>query len=175
MVRGRKKAGKKQVNSVKKSIDGINFDSGLEAFSYKALKAEGLYGAGKLIYEAKTFEIIEAFEFDGKKYQNIKITPDFVDETNKVVFEIKGRPNESFPMRWKLMKRYFKVNNLNYKVYIGIGSQVKVLEEIVKIKKYYGDLQNININSDSGKKKIKGSINNSVGNPKSFRRNRKSK
>lgn len=133
----KKNKGKKHVNANKLSIDGLNFDSNLEAFAYKELKANGLYGEGKLIYEGKQFEIIEAFEFDGKKYQNIKITPDFVDLDNKIILEIKGRPNEAFPMRWKLMKRYFSINDPTYKVFIAKSNQTNVKEEIRKIKELY--------------------------------------
>lgn len=137
--RGRKK-GKVKINSSKKELDGIKFDSMLELFAYKELKKEGLYGKNKLTHQSKTFLIVDPFEFDGKKYQGIKITPDFVDEKNQVVFEVKGVPNELFPMRWKLMKRYFSLNYPNYKVFIGMKNQKLVTEEIKKIKEYYGNL-----------------------------------
>lgn len=133
----KRKKGKKTINYNKTTFDGIDFASNLEVFSYKQLKLEGLYGKDKLLYEAKTFEIIEPFVFDGKKYQNIKITPDFVDEKNKIVLEIKGIPNELFPMRWKLLKRYFSINDPTYKVFLAIGNQENVKKEIAKIKELY--------------------------------------
>ena len=138
MIKKRHKKGKIKINSKKKIIDDIKFDSSLEAFAYSELKKEGLYGEDKLTHQSKTFVIVDPFEFDGKKYQNIKITPDFVDEKNQVVFEVKGIPNELFPMRWKLMKRYFSLNYPNYKVFIGMKNQKLVIEEIKKIKEYYG-------------------------------------
>lgn len=135
-----KKKGKKNVNSNKIIIDGIEFASKLEGFAYQELKSLKLYGKDKFLYEIKEFQIIDKFEFDGKKYQGVKITPDFVDETNKVILEIKGwaKQNEAFPMRWKLMKRYFTINNIDYKVYIAYSNQTNVKEVIKEIKeKHY--------------------------------------
>ena len=43
-----------------------------------------------------------------KKILNIKYTPDFVSDT--FIIECKGRANESFPIRWKMFKKYVKEN-----------------------------------------------------------------
>jgi hypothetical protein len=132
-----KKVNKKKVNSNKTTYNGIKFASGLEVYAYKLIVDAKL--ESNLLYESKTFEIVESFEYDGKKYRNIKITPDFVDEKNKIIFEVKGRANESFPLRWKLMKKYFHDINENWKVYIGVGNQKNVKEELNKMIKYYED------------------------------------
>ena len=34
----------------------------------------------------------------------IDYTPDFVGENEEFIIEVKGRANESFPLRWKLFK-----------------------------------------------------------------------
>ena len=146
-----RKKGRKKVNSIKTEVDGIKFQSRLEGYAYKELKAVKLYEKKKLLYEPIQFVIVDPFEFDGKKYQSIKITPDFVDEKNKIVFEIKGLPNETFPMRWKLMKKYFKETGENWKVFIGMKNQTKVKEEIVKIKEYYKHVQSTNKNLKKAK------------------------
>ena len=39
-----------------------------------------------------------------KKILNIKYTPDFV--STSFIIECKGRANESFPIRWKMFKKY---------------------------------------------------------------------
>jgi hypothetical protein len=39
-----------------------------------------------------------------KKILNIKYTPDFIGKG--FIIETKGRANESFPLRWKMFKRY---------------------------------------------------------------------
>jgi hypothetical protein len=133
---GFKKKGKKNVSSIKSELDGIKFASNLERFCYIKLKEAGLHN--NLKYEGTAFNIIDKFEFKDKKYQGIKITPDFVDEENKVIIECKGfmGQNQLFPMRWKLMKRYFKLNNLDYDIHL-VFNQGEILEAINKIKLKY--------------------------------------
>ena len=109
------------VRAKKVSFDGITFASGLERYMYQALKKAKIHA----IYEGATFELQEGFMFDidsyerqgngkgdmvnrgRKKILNIKYTPDFVSPS--FIIECKGRANESFPMRWKMFKKY--VNN----------------------------------------------------------------
>ena len=85
---------------------------------YKALKKAKI----KADYEKRTFEIFRGFYFPEDSYERqangkgdmvnrgdkkilgIKYTPDFVND--KFIIECKGRANESFPMRWKLFKRF---------------------------------------------------------------------
>jgi hypothetical protein len=43
-----------------------------------------------------------------KKILPIKYTPDFV--SSSFIIECKGRANESFPIRWKLFKKYVSKN-----------------------------------------------------------------
>ena len=102
--------------------DGINFASGLERYMYLALKKAKI----KAAYEGQTYVVQEGFEFtqaayekqsNGKgEYKNrgnkkilpVKYTPDFVGKD--FIIECKGRANESFPMRWKMFKKYVKEN-----------------------------------------------------------------
>jgi len=116
----RKKRG--PVVAKKVIYDGIKFASGLEKYMYIALKKAKI----KAKYEGKTYTIQEGFEFDVQSYERqsngkgefknrgnkkilpIKYTPDFVSRS--FIIECKGRANESFPMRWKLFKKYVKVN-----------------------------------------------------------------
>lgn len=120
MKRRTKKKGPVQAKRI--SYDGINFASGLERYMYMALKKAKI----KFQYESETFELVEAFEFaqeaierqsngkgefrnrGNKKILNIKYTPDFVGED--FIIECKGRANESFPMRWKLFKKWIVDN-----------------------------------------------------------------
>ena len=106
------------VRSKKVTFDGIKFASGLERYMYQALKKAKIHA----IYEGATFELQEGFMFDidsyerqgngkgdmvnrgQKKIQSIKYTPDFV--SSSFIIECKGRANESFPMRWKMFKKY---------------------------------------------------------------------
>jgi hypothetical protein len=108
------------VRAKKVSFDGIQFASGLERYMYQALKKAKI----KSEYEGKTYEIQEGFVFDVDSYErqangkgdmvnrgqkkilNIKYTPDFISDS--FIIECKGRANESFPIRWKMFKKYVK-------------------------------------------------------------------
>ena len=116
----RKRYSKKRgpVKSKKVTFDGIKFASGLEKYMYQALKKAKI----KAIYEGETFVLQKDFKFEidsyerqangkgdmvnrgQKKIQNIKYTPDFISDS--FIIECKGRANESFPIRWKMFKKY---------------------------------------------------------------------
>ena len=112
------------VQAKKVTYDGIKFASGLERYMYQALKKAKI----KATYEGATFEIVEDFVFDNACYERtangkgefkqrgrkkilpIKYTPDFICPNYSFIIECKGRANESFPLRWKLFKRYVVKN-----------------------------------------------------------------
>ena len=114
----RKKGKRGPVRAKKVTYDGITFASGLEKYMYKALKEAHI----KADYEGCTFTLQEGFEFKNESYERqsngkgdlinrgckkilpIKYTPDFV--SHDFIIETKGRANESFPMRWKMFKKY---------------------------------------------------------------------
>ena len=121
-IRGRIKRKKGPVNAKKTKHDGIQFASGLEKYMYIALKKAKL----KAKYEGETYIVQEGFEFKTTSYERqsngkgefkdrgnkkilpIKYTPDFISDS--FIIECKGRANESFPLRWKMFKKYVKVN-----------------------------------------------------------------
>ena len=110
------------VRAKKVSFDGITFASGLERYMYQVLKKNKIHA----VYEGATFVLQEGFMFNNesferqsngkgdmvnrgsKKILNIKYTPDFVSDS--FIIECKGRANESFPIRWKMFKKYVKQN-----------------------------------------------------------------
>ena len=114
MKRRSKKRGPVQAKKI--TYDGINFASGLERYTYMALKKEKLFEK----YEGEVFNLIEGFNFPNESYEKqsngkgdytnrgikkvlgIKYTPDFTGKD--YIIECKGRANESFPLRWKLFK-----------------------------------------------------------------------
>ena len=145
-IRRRKKG---PVRAKKVSFDGITFASGLEKYMYQALKKAKVYAE----YEGMTFTLQDAFVFDvdsyerqangkgemvnggQKKIQSIKYTPDFVSPS--FIIECKGRANESFPMRWKLFKKFVK-NEMPHVILYKPQNQKecdKVIELIIKNKK----------------------------------------
>ena len=106
------------VRSKKVVVDNIEFKSGLEAYMYKALKAANI----KAQYVGISYELIPSFDFKNKSYEKqsngkgeyknrggtkirkFTYTPDFTG--TGFIIECKGRANESFPIRWKLFKKY---------------------------------------------------------------------
>ena len=106
------------VRAKKVSFDGITFASGLERYMYQALKKAKIQAD----YEGYTFTLQEGFMLKNESYERqsngkgemvnrgckkilpIKYTPDFIG--HNFIIECKGRANESFPMRWKMFKKY---------------------------------------------------------------------
>jgi len=136
------------VRAKKVTFDGIKFASGLEKYMYMALKKAKI----QAIYEGATFELQEGFMFNVDSYErqgngkgdmvnrgqkkilNIKYTPDFVSDS--FIIECKGRANESFPIRWKMFKKYVK-DNLKHVILYKPQNQNecdKVVELIIKNK-----------------------------------------
>ena len=144
-MRKRKKKGPVQAKKI--SYDGISFASGLERYTYIALKKNKLYEG----YESETYQIIESFNFPNisyekqanskgeyinrgsKKILGIKYTPDFIGKD--YIIECKGRPNESFPLRWKLFKLWLTKNNIG-KILYKPQNQKEVDRTIALIKEH---------------------------------------
>ena len=145
----RYKRKKGPVRAKKVTFDGIKFASGLEKYMYIALKKAKIYAE----YEGMTFTLQEAFVFDvdsyerqangkgemvnrgQKKIQSIKYTPDFI--SSSFIIECKGRANESFPIRWKMFKKFIK-NDMPYVTLYKPQNQKecdKVIELILNKKK----------------------------------------
>ena len=142
-----KKRSKKRgpVQAKKTSYDGINFASGLERYTYIALKKAKLFEG----YENEVFQLIEGFSFENQSYEKqsngkgdytnrgqkkilgIKYTPDFVGKD--YIIECKGRANESFPLRWKLFKLWLTNNKIGKTLYKP-QNQKEVDQTIILIK-----------------------------------------
>ena len=149
MKRKIKRRKKGPVRSKKVTFDGITFASGLEKYMYQALKKAKI----KAKYEGQTYVLQEAFDFKidsferqangkgemvnrgQKKIQSIKYTPDFISPS--FIIECKGRANESFPIRWKMFKKYVKENLPRVILYKPQNQKEcdKVIELIIKNRK----------------------------------------
>ena len=134
------------VRAKKVSFDGIQFASGLEKYMYIALKKAKI----KAKYEGETYIVQEGFEFKNESYERqsngkgdlvnrgckkilpIKYTPDFI--SSSFIIECKGRANETFPIRWKLFKKYVKDNLKHVTLYKPQNQKEcdKVIELIIK-------------------------------------------
>jgi len=131
------------VRSKKVTIDGIEFASGLEKYMYLALKEAKI----EAHYEGETYVLQDSFVFKNKSYEkqsngkgefknrgekkilNIKYTPDFI--SSSFIIECKGRANESFPIRWKMFKKY--VNRKMKHVTLYKPQNQKDCDEVVKL------------------------------------------
>jgi len=146
MMKRRIKRKRGPVRAKKVTFDGIKFASGLEKYMYQALKKAKIHA----MYEGTTFVLQEDFNFKTdsyerqangkgemvnrgqKKIQNIKYTPDFVSDS--FIIECKGRANESFPIRWKMFKKYVNDNLKHVTLYKPQNQKEcdKVVELIIK-------------------------------------------
>ena len=131
------------VRAKKVTYDGIKFASGLEKYMYMALKKAKI----KAKYEGKTYTIQEGFVFNNESYERqsngkgelvnrgckkilpIRYTPDFISDS--FIIECKGRANESFPMRWKLFKKYVNTNMKHVTLYK--PQNQKECDEVIKL------------------------------------------
>ena len=144
MRRGYRKSKKKgPVRSKKVTFDGIQFASGLEKYMYLALKEAKIVAR----YEGETYVLQDSFEFNNESYErqangkgemvnrgqkkilNIKYTPDFVSDS--FIIECKGRANESFPLRWKMFKKYVNKNLKHVTLYK--PQNQKECDEVIKL------------------------------------------
>ena len=138
-----KKKKRGPVRAKKVTFDGIKFASGLEKYMYQALKKAKIHS----IYEGCTFTVQEGFVFENESYERqsngkgdmvnrgskkilpIKYTPDFVSDS--FIIECKGRANESFPLRWKMFKKYVKDNLKHVTLYK--PQNQKECDEVIKL------------------------------------------
>ena len=148
MMKKRFKRKKGPVRAKKVVYDGITFASGLEKYMYMALRKNKI----KAAYEGKTYEVLPGFMFNNESYERqangkgdlvnrgckkilgIKYTPDFIGLTDEFIIECKGRANDTFPMRWKLFKKYVKDNLSHVTLYKPQNQKEcdKVIELILK-------------------------------------------
>lgn len=126
-----KKISRKKGPVVSKKViyNGVTLASGLEKYMYKSL----LDAKIDFDYEGEVFELLPSFTFNNdcierqsnskgeyinrgnKKVLNIKYTPDFVGYD--FIIETKGRANDSFPLRWKMFKKWMIDNGDNRTLY----------------------------------------------------------
>ena len=144
MRKGYRKSKKRgPVRAKKVTFDGIKFASGLEKYMYMALKKAKI----KAKYEGQTYVVQEGFEFKNESYERqsngkgelinrgckkilpIKYTPDFI--SSSFIIECKGRANESFPLRWKMFKKYVNTNMKHVTLYK--PQNQKECDEVIKL------------------------------------------
>lgn len=93
----------------KTTVDGITFDSRKEADRYLALKGmeeEGLIGN---LRRQVRYELIPAFDVDGKHYRPVFYVADFVyvADGKEVVEDVKGMKTDVYRLKSKLFARRY--------------------------------------------------------------------
>jgi hypothetical protein len=112
-ILSRRKKGQGRVkNATPNIVDGIEFKSKLESYTYLKLKENNI----KAGYETVQFELLPAFTYGDEKIRNMKYTPDFIGDN--FIIECKGLMGDSFLLRWKIFKYLLYTENLNYKLYM---------------------------------------------------------
>lgn len=147
--------GVKIKNAKKKTIDGIQFKSSLEAFCYTELKKHGIkdfqYEGHKFILQDKFVASMESWELQSKKVGNkiqhtfevntpkmraITYTPDFVcinENKEGWIIETKGFRMSDFKIKWKMFKKLLTDKGFKVKLYMP-NTQENVLKVINLIK-----------------------------------------
>ena len=145
---------KSRIPSHKTIYGQVEYKSKLEADAAEILASNGI----EFIYEGATFNVMPSFistddcyaqlrkktktgtsaKFDKQpaKVEAITYTPDFIhinaDKTGWVI-ETKGVPNESFPLRFKLFKKFLHENGYNLTLFIPRNKeQIYKCVEIIK-------------------------------------------
>lgn len=95
--------------AVKTSIDGINFDSGLEAARYRVLKMlERVKDISDLELQPK-FELVGSYKYKGKTVRAINYIADFkYKRDGKIIVEdVKGMRTQAYILKSKMfIKKY---------------------------------------------------------------------
>lgn len=151
----RMKGNAKIQNAKKKTVDGINFKSSLEAFCYTELKKAGIkdfeyeghqfilqnkFDCPLISYEVqskkKSGKITKTFDVNPTKLRAITYTPDFVylnDNKEGWIIETKGFKTVDFKIKWKMFKRVLMENGFKVTLYVP-DNQKNVLQTINLIK-----------------------------------------
>ncbi len=145
MVKRRTKSRIQNVSPLK--YRGIQFRSKLEVYTYKKLKEADI----KADYERYTFVLMDKLEFNGKSMElyhrkgeklfswqkplvrSISYKPDFVNLRDGWVIECKGHPNDAFPNKWKMFKKYLNDNKLKVDLFMPRNHKhVDIVVEYIK-------------------------------------------
>jgi len=143
---------KKVRNATVLEYYGITFKSKLELYCYRKLKEANI----KFQYEKVKYELMPSFKFENDSYElykkkgeryfgpqkqlvrGVTYTPDFVGRHagHLFIIETKGNPNDAFPLRWKLFKKYLFDNDIRCTIYMPRNQ--KQVDEVVELIKNIG-------------------------------------
>lgn len=99
-------------NAKRTVVDGITFDSKREADRYLVLKGMEEDGAITDLRRQVRYELVPAFDVDGRHYRPVYYVADFVyvEDGNETVEDVKGMRTDVYRLKSKLFaRRYGKV------------------------------------------------------------------
>ncbi len=113
-----------RIRSTKVSYNGLTFDSKLEFFCHQYLTTK------EIEFELKpTYTIKEAFTYNGKRIRKTTWTPDFHLHSHNTILETKGKPNDQWALKKKMIMSYFSTWDSPPEIVI-VKNQKEVVEFI---------------------------------------------
>lgn len=96
----------------KTTVDGITFDSRKEADRYLTLKAMEEEGLIRDLRRQVRYELVPAFDVDGRHYRPVFYVADFVyvEDDKTVVEDVKGMRTDVYRLKSKLFARRYGMN-----------------------------------------------------------------
>ena len=93
----------------KTTVDGITFDSRKEADRYLVLKGMEEDGSIKDLRRQGRYELVPAFDVDGRHYRAVYYVADFVyvEDGKEVVEDVKGMRTDVYRLMSKLFARRY--------------------------------------------------------------------
>lgn len=102
-------SGRSKYHARKTVIDGITFDSRREAARYLVLKSMEEDGTIENLRRQVHYELVPAFDVDGKHYRPVAYVADFVymEDGKEVVEDVKGMRTDTYRLKSKLFARRY--------------------------------------------------------------------
>ena len=104
--------GRSKYHAKKTVVDDIAFDSRKEADRYLVLKGMEEDGAIEDLRRQVRYELVPAFDVDGRHYRPVYYVADFVyvEDGKEVVEDVKGMRTDVYKLKSKLFARRYGVN-----------------------------------------------------------------
>lgn len=101
--------GQSKYHAKKTTVDGITFDSRREADRYLVLKSMEEDGAIEDLRRQVRYELVPAFDVDGRHYRPVFYVADFVyvEDGKEVVEDVKGMRTDTYRLKSKLFARRY--------------------------------------------------------------------
>lgn len=101
--------GSSKYHAKKTVVDGIIFDSRKEADRYLVLKGMEEDGSIEGLRRQVRYELVPAFDVDGKHYRPVYYVADFVyrEDGREVVEDVKGMRTDVYKLKSKLFARRY--------------------------------------------------------------------